>query len=235
MKIVTMLILLYLSFCLSGCRRNSSDERAMELVERIPSSWEASVEAFTNVAHKVHEAISKIESPTNRLKYAKAYAESLLNLDKFVRVCDNPGYWARLNAHALSKELLEDFDIEIKWNCAARFRQLMKEELAFYDARGSSTPMRIIRRYGWSEERYKELVKENEKRREALKYRSFANQIRMSLKNHYKPIFEWGLKEDCYNLSPERKESLLKMIIEITGETPKWYQKELDEKKTEDR
>lgn len=203
--------------------------RAKRLINRIPSSWEASVEAFTNVAHKVHEAISKIESPTNRLKYAKAYAESLLNLDKFVRVCDNPGYWARLNAHALSKELLEDFDIEIKWNCAARFRQLMKEELAFYDARGSSTPMRIIRRYGLSEERYMELVKENEKRREALKYRSFANQIRMSLKNHYKPIFEWGLKEDCYNLSPERKESLLKMIIEITGETPKWYQEELEE------
>jgi hypothetical protein len=24
---------------------------------------------------------------------------------------------------------------------------------------------------------------------------------------------------------------LLKMIIEITGETPKWYQKELEEKK----
>lgn len=33
------------------------------------------------------------------------------------------------------------------------------------------------------------------------------------------------------NSSSQSKESLLKMIIDITGETPKWYQKELSEKK----
>ena len=29
--------------------------------------------------------------------------------------------------------------------------------------------------------------------------------------------------------SPERKKALLKMVIDITGETPKWYKKEMDE------
>ena len=105
----------------------------------------------------------------------------------------------------------------------------MKKEFKYIDGRGSSVPMRIIRRYGLSEAEYKSYIKENEKRRKALKYRYYANQIKACLRNLYKPIFECSLKEDCHNMSPERKESLLKMIIEITGETPKWYQEELEE------
>ena len=73
-------------------------------------------------------------------------------------------------------------------------------------------------------------IKENEKRRKALKYRYYANQIKACLRNLYKPIFECSLKEDCINLTPERKKVLMKMIIEITGETPEWYKKELDGK-----
>jgi hypothetical protein len=203
--------------------------RAKRLIDRIPSSWEESVEAFTNVAYKACEAISKIDNPTKRLECAIAYGESLFKLDRFVRECDVQGYWARINAHGMAKDILHELDVESKWIHAAKYRQLMKEELKYYEPLGSSTPMRMLKRNRWNEKEYEVLSKENERRREALKYRSFANQIRMSLKNHYKPIFEWGLKEDCYNLSPERKESLLKMIIEITGETPKWYQEELEE------
>jgi excinuclease UvrABC nuclease subunit len=39
-----------------------------------------------------------------------------------------------------------------------------------------------------------------------------------------------SLKADSVKLSSEQKESLLKIVVDITGETPKWYQKELDEK-----
>ncbi len=39
-----------------------------------------------------------------------------------------------------------------------------------------------------------------------------------------------SLMADSVKLSSEQKESLLKIVVDITGETPKWYQKELDEK-----
>ena len=209
--------------------------RAKRLIDRIPSSWAESTDAFTNVAHKAYETILKIENPAHRLECAKAYAESVFLLDKFVRECDEQGFWGRLNVHIMSKTILHNLNLEAKWIYVAKYRQLMKEELKYYDLRGSSTPMRIISRHGWSEEIYRELVKENEKRREALQYRYYANQIRGYILNIYKPVFEHNLKEDCSNLTHERKKALMKMLIKITGETPKWYQKELDEKKTEDR
>ena len=231
MKVISLLILFCLVFVMSGCGQDSSNEPIMSLIKHLPSAWAESPVAFTNVAHKACDAIREIENPTNRLECAKEYAESLLNLNKFVRECDVQGYWARLNVLAMTKSLLGDLNIESKWRHTARYRQIMKDELKYYDARGSSAPMRIIRPYGLSKEEYEALVKENEKRRKALRYRSFANRIRADLRNRYKPIFEWGLREDCYNLSPERKEALLKMVIEITGETPEWYRKELEGKK----
>ena len=231
MKVISLLILFCLVFVMSGCGQNSSNEPVVKLIKQLPSAWAESPVAFTNVAHKACDAIREIENPTNRLECAKEYAESLLNLNKFVRECDVQGYWARLNVLAMTKSLLGDLNIESKWRHTARYRQIMKDELKYYDARGSSTPMRIIRPYGLSKEEYEALVKENEKRRKALRYRSFANRIRADLRNRYKPIFEWGLREDCYNLSPDRKEALLKMVIEITGETPEWYRKELEGKK----
>ena len=231
MKFLSILLSFCLFVCLLGCGQNSSNASAIKLINQIPVSWETSTDSFTNVAHKACDAIREIENPTNRLECAKEYAESLLNLNKFVRECDVQGYWARLNVLAMTKSLLGDLNIESKWRHTARYRQIMKDELKYYDARGSSTPMRIIRPYGLSKEEYEALVKENEKRRKALRYRSFANRIRADLRNRYKPIFEWGLREDCYNLSPERKEALLKMVIEITGETPEWYRKELEGKK----
>ena len=209
--------------------------RAKRLIDRIPSSWEASVEAFTNVAYKACEAISKIDNPTKRLECAIAYGESLFKLDRFVRECDVQGYWARLNAHGMAKDILHELDVESKWIHAAKYRQLMKEELKYYEPLGSSTPMRMLKRNRWNEKEYEVLSKENEKRGKALKYRHFANKIKGGLQAFYKPAFEWSLKEDCSNLTSERKKALMKMLIEITGETPKWYQKELDEKKTEDR
>ena len=219
------------SVLLLGHSVTASENNAMSLIKQLPSAWAESPVAFTNVVHKACDAIREIENPTNRLECAKEYAESLLNLNKFVRECDVQGYWARLNVLAMTKSLLGDLNIESKWRHTARYRQIMKDELKYYDARGSSTPMRIIRPYGLSKEEYEALVKENEKRRKALRYRSFANRIRADLRNRYKPIFEWGLREDCYNLSPDRKEALLKMVIEITGETPEWYRKELEGKK----
>jgi hypothetical protein len=205
--------------------------RAKRLIDRIPSSWKESVEAFTNVAYKACEAISKIDNPTKRLECAIAYGESLFKLDRFVRECDVQGYWARINAHGMAKDILHELDVESKWIHAAKYRQLMKEELKYYEPLGSSTPMRMLKRNRWNEKEYEVLSKENEKRGKALKYRHFANKIKGGLQAFYKPAFEWSLKEDCSNLTSERKKALMKMVIEITGETPKWYQKELSEKK----
>jgi hypothetical protein len=205
--------------------------RAKRLINRIPSSWKESVEAFTNVAYKACEAISKIDNPTKRLECAIAYGESLFKLDRFVRECDVQGYWARINAHGMAKDILHELDVESKWIHAAKYRQLMKEELKYYEPLGSSTPMRMLKRNRWNEKEYEVLSKENEKRGKALKYRHFANKIKGGLQAFYKPAFEWSLKEDCSNLTSERKKALMKMVIEITGETPKWYQKELSEKK----
>jgi hypothetical protein len=216
-------------YFLSGCGKNPREISASTLVAQIPSAWAESTDAFTNVAHKACEAIRKIENPTNRLECAKVYAEALLALDKFIRECDVQGFWARLDAYSNIEILMCDLDVENRWMISARFWKEMKKEFKYIDSRGSSVPMRIIRRYGLSEAEYKSYIKENEKRRKALKYRYYANQIKACLRNLYKPIFECSLKEDCHNMSPERKESLLKMIIEITGETPKWYQEELEE------
>jgi hypothetical protein len=216
-------------YFLSGCGKNPREISASTLVAQIPSAWAESTDAFTNVAHKACEAIRKIENPTNRLECAKVYAEALLALDKFIRECDVQGFWARLDAYSNIEILMCDLDVENRWMISARFWKEMKKEFKYIDGRGSSVPMRIIRRYGLSEAEYKNYIKENEKRRKALKYRYYANQIKACLRNLYKPIFECSLKEDCHNMSPERKESLLKMIIEITGETPKWYQEELEE------
>ena len=213
-----------------GHSGNASENNARSLINQLPSAWVESPVAFTNVAHKACDAIREIENPTNRLECAKEYAESLLNLNKFVRECDVQGYWARLDACSDIEIIMNDLDVDSRWMISARFWQGMKEELKHIDALGSSTPMRIIRPYGLSKEEYESLVKQNEERRKALRYRSFANRIRADLRNRYKPIFEWGLREECYNLSPERKEALLKMVMEITGETPEWYRKELEMK-----
>ena len=139
--------------------------------------------------------------------------------------CDKTGAYSNI---AL---LIKNIDIESHWIIASRFRMAMKKELKEIDPLGSSTPMRFFRKQGRSEEEYNALVKENERRRVALQYRYYANQIRGCLRNLYKPMFEHSLREDCMKLSPDRKEALLKMVIEITGEMPEWYRKELEGKK----
>ncbi len=231
MKFLSILLSFCLFVCLLGCGQNSSNASAIKLINQIPVSWETSTDSFTNVAHKACDAIREIENPTNRLECAKEYAESLLNLNKFVRECDVQGYWARLAAYSNIALLIKNIDIESHWIIASRFRMAMKKELKEIDPLGSSTPMRFFRKQGRSEEEYNALVKENERRRVALQYRYYANQIRGCLRNLYKPMFEHSLREDCMKLSPERKEALLKMVIEITGETPEWYRKELEGKK----
>ena len=219
------------SVLLLGHSVAASENNAMSLIKQLPSAWAESPVAFTNVAHKACDAIREIENPTNRLECAKEYAESLLNLNKFVRECDEQGFRARLDAYSDIEIIMNDLDVDSRWMISARFWQGMKEELKHIDALGSSTPMRIIRPYGLSKEEYESLVKQNEERRKALRYRSYANQVRGCIRNLYRPIFESSLREDCYNLSPDRKEALLKMVIEITGEMPEWYRKELEGKK----
>ena len=177
MKNLTIIMIFVFITCLFGCENSSGENTAMRFVNRIPSSWEESVEAFTNVAYKACEAISRIENPTKRLECAIAYGESLFKLDRFVRECDMQGYWARINAHGMAKDILHELDVESKWLHAAKYRQLMKDELKYYEPLGSSTPMRMLKRNRWNEREYEALFKENEKRRKALKYRHFANKI----------------------------------------------------------
>ena len=88
MKVMSLLILFCLVFVMSGCGQNSSNEPVVKLIKQLPSAWAESPVAFTNVVHKACDAIREIENPTNRLECAKEYAESLLNLNKFVRECD---------------------------------------------------------------------------------------------------------------------------------------------------
>ena len=163
------------SVLLLGHSVTASENNAMSLIKHLPSAWAESPVAFTNVAHKACDAIREIENPTNRLECAKEYAESLLNLNKFVRECDVQGYWARLAAYSNIALLIKNIDIESHWIIASRFRMAMKNELKEIDPLGSSTPMRFFRKQGRSEEEYNALVKENERRRVALQYRYYEN------------------------------------------------------------
>ena len=127
MKSLVIVIMFFAVYFLSGCGKNPREISASTLVAQIPSAWAESTDAFTNVAHKACEAIRKIENPTNRLECAKVYAEALLALDKFIRECDVQGYWARINAHGMAKDILHELDVESKWIHAAKYRQLMRE------------------------------------------------------------------------------------------------------------
>jgi hypothetical protein len=211
--------------------------RAKRLINRIPSSWEESVEAFTNVAHKVHEAINKIENPTNRLKCAKAYAEAVFRLDKFVRDCDKEGFWARFNVVSGLVDTIPcemPLALEFKWEVLVRQWLHAKDELAHYASFRHALPEIIFSGIVIDEKQRKKILREidleNKKRRKFDRQHEMATIIRGLLRGQYSFTFERKLKNDCSGISSKRKEALMRMVIEAIGETPEWYKKELDGK-----
>ena len=58
---------------------------------------------------------------------------------------------------------------------------------------------------------------------------AYSNQIKDCLRKLDKRDSKSISKEGCVKPSPEQKAAIMKTVIEITGETPEWYKKELDE------
>ena len=59
---------------------------------------------------------------------------------------------------------------------------------------------------------------------------AYSNQIKDCLRKLDKRDSKSISKEGCVKPSPEQKAAIMKTVIEITGETPEWYKKELDGK-----
>ena len=60
---------------------------------------------------------------------------------------------------------------------------------------------------------------------------AYSNQIKDCLRKLDKRDSKSISKEGCVKPSPEQKAAIMKTVIEITGETPEWYKKELEENK----
>ena len=60
---------------------------------------------------------------------------------------------------------------------------------------------------------------------------AYSNQIKDCLRKLDKRDSKSISKECCVKPSPEQKAAIMKTVIEITGETPEWYKKELEENK----
>ena len=60
---------------------------------------------------------------------------------------------------------------------------------------------------------------------------AYSNQIKDCLRKLDRRDSKSISKEGCVKPSPEQKAAIMKTVIEITGETPEWYKKELEENK----
>ena len=224
------------SVLLLGHSVAASENNAMSLIKQLPFAWAESPVAFTNVAHKACDVIREIENPTNRLECAKEYAESVFLLPKFIRKCDWNGFKARLVAiEMIVKPLPDDMPLsyEFKWELKVRWRLHAKEEFAHYASCGHRMPSMIYSGviYDSEEQRRRVLnVQEMNKRNGRFDaQREMARKIRRWLTSSRRELFQRDLKNDCANLSIKRRNALMEMVSEATGEVPEWYQKELDQ------
>ena len=219
-----------------GHSGNASENNAKSLINQLPSAWAESPVAFTNVAHKACDAIREIENPTNRLEYAKEYAESVFLLPKFIRKCDWNGFKARLVAIEMIVNPLPDdmpLSYEFKWELKVRWRLHAKEEFAHYASCGHRMPSMIYSGVIYDSEEQRRRVfnvqEMNKRNRRFDDQREMVRKIRRWLTSSKMEMFQRDLKNDCANLSVKRRNALIEMVSEATGEVPEWYQKELDQ------
>ena len=224
-----------------SCTKQGNDQIAcdyagsLETLEfRFSKAWAKSHSEFTNVAHKACCTIFLIADPTNRLQHARAYAEAVLALPKRTYDCDFAGLTARMIACMFLTDRLPDdmpFSLEFKWEVIARWWLQMKDEMAHYDSFGPRLPNLMYSGIMFSKEAQQraieEIEAENKRRAQYDRQREHARKIRGFLRGHYKFTYERRLLADCANLSNQRKDALLQMVIDATDKVPEWYRKDL--------
>jgi len=86
--------------CLSVSCRKEASSKAMTLISRFEDAWKDSSQSFATISHQACAEIAAIVNHSNRLGCVIAYQEAVLGLPKYLRECDEDGFWARLNAQA---------------------------------------------------------------------------------------------------------------------------------------
>lgn len=224
-------LLLACCVCLSASCRNGTNAKAMSLISGIGKAWKESSQSFAALSHQACVEIGTIANHSNRLECVIAYQEAVLGLPKYLRECDEEGFWARLNAQTEIERIAAGLDMENRWRFTIRWWQSLKEELEYYDAYGEPKPMRLVGGVSDSETMRKVVDKvdtENLIRRLALDRRHYANRLRGCMRTMYRPIFEYALKEEWSRLPDEHRDELMRMIHDAEGRYPDWY---LGEKK----
>ena len=215
--------------CLSVSCRKEASSKAMTLISRFEDAWKDSSQSFATLSHQACAEIAAIANNSNRLGCVIAYQEAVLGLSKYLRECDEDGFWARLNAQAEIERIAADLDMENKWCFTVKWWQSLKQELEHYDEYGNSKPMRLVGGVLDSETMRKVVDKvesENEIRRLALNRRHYANRIRGCMRTMYRPIFEYALKEEWNKLPMGRRDELMHVIRDVSGSYPDWYLEE---------
>ena len=225
------LLLLACVACLSASCRNDASAKAMSMISRLGDAWKESPEAFASLSHQACAEIEAIADHSNRLGCVVAYQEAVLGLPRYLRECDEDGFWARLNAQTEIERIAADIDMESKWRFTLKWWKSLKEELEHYDAYGKPKPMRLVGAVADSEKMKKivdEADSENAIRKLALDRRHYANRLRGCLRTLYRPIFEDALKEEWSKLPPASRDEMMLIVIDVSGKYPDWY---LEEKK----
>ena len=209
-------------------------ERFDALAAGIEEAWAKSLAEFTNVAHESCCKVFSISDPTNRMRYARAYAETILSLPKRKYDCNFAGLTSRLIACRYLTERLPDdmpLSLEFKWEIIARWWLRIKDEMVHFEALGPRLPTIMYSGVMFSEEAQRKAIEEieaeNKKRTGYDRQREFAREIRGFMSGEYKFTYERRLMTDCANLGNPRKDALLQMVIDATDKVPKWYQDDL--------
>lgn len=218
------------SNCVDTVRTKDLDALAAELV----AAWSKSLVEFTNVAHTTCCRVFSMSDSTNRLTNSRAYIEAILSLPKQRYDCNFAGLTARMIACRYLTERLPDdmpLSLEFKWEIISRWWLQMKDELVHFEAFGPRLPTIMYSGMIVSDaarrNAIEEIEVENQKRTQYDRQHEYAREIRGFMNGLYKFTYERQLMTDCANLSNQRKDALLQMIIDATGRVPAWYRDDL--------
>ena len=211
----------------ASCRPNASAQgKALSSISRLADSWKVSPRSFADLSHLACAEIEAVENASNRLECALAYQNAILALPKYLRECDEDGFWARLNAQTEIERITSTLDTESKWRFTVRWWRALTEELEHYDAYGVAKPMRLVDGVADSNALRKAAARvdaENATRKLALERRHYANRLRGCVRTMYRPIFEDALREDWGKIPIEHRDELMEKVREAVGRYPDWY------------
>ena len=229
-----VLLLICIAFLSVSCRHDASaQEKALLLISRFGEAWEDSSRSFADISHLACMKIAAVENTSNRLECALAYQNAVLGLPKYLRECDEDGFWARLNAQTAIERIITEIDTISRWRFTAEWWRSIHEEIRYYDTHGSSAPMRLVGGVADLDTMRKATAKvdgENKIRKVALERRHYANRLRGCIRTMYRPIFEYALKEEWNKVPVERRDELMHMIRDVVGKCPEWYEREMRHK-----